>query len=114
MGVGTNGQGPVLSEPGVIMSSPGGLVVSRACEDMAENQWLSLEPIGLSLAADMISVCVGGSSSPGLLAWLRVFQKVLRYLEGGSPGGAACSIFGGSALEDGLEPEIYQFTPALI
>ena len=62
MGVGTNGQGPVLSEPGVIMSSPGGLVVSRACEDMAENQWLSLEPIGLSLVADMISVCVGGSS----------------------------------------------------
>ena len=68
MGVGTNGQGPVLSELGVIMSSPGGLVVSRACEDMAENQWLSLEPIGPSLVADTISVCVGGPSSPGLLA----------------------------------------------
>ena len=35
--VGTNGQGPVLSEPGVIMSSSGGLVVSCACEDMVEN-----------------------------------------------------------------------------
>ena len=77
----------MLSEPGVIMSSPGGLVVSRACEDMAENQWLSLEPIGPSLVADTISVCVGGSSFPGLLAWLRVSQKVLRYLEGGGPGG---------------------------
>ena len=30
-------QGPVLSEPGVVMSSPGGLVVSCACDDMAEN-----------------------------------------------------------------------------
>ena len=87
------------------MSSPGGLVVSRACEDMAENQWLSLEPIGPSLVADTISVCVGRSSFPGLLAWLRVSQKVLRYLEGGGPGGVACSIYGGLALGDGPEPE---------
>ena len=87
------------------MSSPGGLVVSRACEDMAENQWLSLEPIGPSLVADTISVCVGGSSFLGLLAWLRVSQKVLRYLEGGGPGGVACSNYGGPALVDGPEPE---------
>ena len=101
MGVGTNGQGPVLSEPGVIMSSPGGLVVSRACEDMAENQWLSLEPIGPSLVADTIPVCVGGPSFPGLLAWSRVSRKVLRDLEGGGPGGVACSNYGGPAWVDG-------------
>ena len=53
----------------------------------------------------MISACVGGSSFPGLLAWLRVSQKVLRYLEGGGPGGVACSYYGGPALVDGPEPE---------
>ena len=94
----------MLSEPGVVLSSPGGLAACCACEDMAENQWLSSKSIGLSLVADMISVRVGGSSFPGLLAWLRVSQKVLRYLEGGGPGGAACSIYGGSALGDGPEP----------
>ena len=65
----------MLSEPGVVLSSPGGLAACCACEDMAENQWLSSKSIGLSLVADMISVCVGGSSFPGLLAWLRVSQR---------------------------------------
>ena len=67
----------MLSEPGVVLSSPGGLAARCACEDMAENQWLSSKSIGLSLVADMISVCVGGSSFPlsGLTGLVAGFPK---------------------------------------
>ena len=48
----------MLSEPGVVLSSPGGLAACCACEDMAENQWLSSKSIGLFLVANVISVAL--------------------------------------------------------
>ena len=41
----------------------------------------------------------------GLTGLVAGFPKVLRYLEGGGPGGVDCSIYGGPALGDGPEPE---------
>ena len=48
----------MLSEPGVVLSSPGGLAARCACEDMAENQWFFSKSIGLFLVANVISVAL--------------------------------------------------------